>query len=680
MTDVQIPIASDELPTLTRTQKRQLTIARAEEKARQEQKAFEAETKAAGGGRQAKRDAKANAVWNVDNPSSRKRTSSTVEVSEKAKKPRKSAATDVHEPVESVPQSKVKVLSTKRKYAAPIIDDSESEVEPVRAPVLPNSKAAGKAKQTGVGAKATAPGKAANPTAAKAKSAAAKTKLPPAKIVADSESEVDASSSDDEKDSDSEMVDFEDANEEEFLAEVPRIVAKKTVVTPTLDSGSEDDSKMTDAKSAKQLFDSDQESIEIDKPRHRRLISASESDNDFPGAPPRLSLPIDTDDHMLHEAIADALVTIPRGHQSRRSSTSSWSSGRDLRVPDSDAEDNDEAPVKKPRKISAARQKQADLEKPEIRAAPLPVKREEHGRSIGEDPVRSEASYHPSTRITYPAPGKKDILLNSQSEELQTVLRTTISNVKRALVFEAAYPPILARAGYARKYLIVAAEQHPEATHILDRLRNDLNFAAILADIILDRINILRGDFKRVAVALTPGLFHFAGLSEAKTKELIEKLLKDHRYIFPSDPKTDRLMTEKPFLHPVFPAVMKQAVFNRSFKANNMDLFASTSKKHPKQMELPDAMVALTATAVYASLVEYRATGERQSIPFTEGAYEDTYENHMKTLADTRDYAPIALHKVLHGLFTQVTDGKSTQPEAGSSATLINLVEVDESD
>jgi hypothetical protein len=58
---------------------------------------------------------------------------------------------------------------------------------------------------------------------------------------------------------------------------------------------------------------------------------------------------------------------------------------------------------------------------------------------------------------------------------------------------------------------------------------------------------------------------------------------------------------------------------------------------------------------VYASLVEYRATGERQNIPFTEGAYEDTYENHMKTLADTRDYAPVALHKVLHGLFTQVT-------------------------
>jgi hypothetical protein len=58
---------------------------------------------------------------------------------------------------------------------------------------------------------------------------------------------------------------------------------------------------------------------------------------------------------------------------------------------------------------------------------------------------------------------------------------------------------------------------------------------------------------------------------------------------------------------------------------------------------------------LYAALREYRTTGERQVIVFTEGAYEDTYRNHMKTLADTRDAAPVALHKVLHGLFNDVT-------------------------
>ncbi|KAJ7024048.1 hypothetical protein C8F04DRAFT_1303359 [Mycena alexandri] len=246
--------------------------------------------------------------------------------------------------------------------------------------------------------------------------------------------------------------------------------------------------------------------------RHRRTEIISDSEDEFPDAPPR-----QTEDAGLHEAIADALVSIPR---------------------DSDADDEDvSVPVKKPRKVSAARQKQADLEKPEIRAAPVPVKHEAHERTLGEDPARLEATWHVSARITYPVPGKKDILLNSQTEELQMVLRTSIAQVKVSLHFEGA--PIIARAGFARTYLISAAEKHPEATHVLHHLRTDLNFAAILADIILDRIHILRGDIKRVAVALTPGLFQFAGLSEAKTKGLIEMLLlKDHHYIFPVDPKT----------------------------------------------------------------------------------------------------------------------------------------------
>jgi hypothetical protein len=115
--------------TLTRAQKRQLTVAERQEKARQEQKAFEAQSSEpiplislsrpqvvlilfsaeASGGRQAKLVAQKNAskcrykaqniglifcsiVWNVDKPVSRKRTSSTAKVSETAKKPREAIA------------------------------------------------------------------------------------------------------------------------------------------------------------------------------------------------------------------------------------------------------------------------------------------------------------------------------------------------------------------------------------------------------------------------------------------------------------------------------------------------------------------------------------------------------------------------------------------------------------
>jgi hypothetical protein len=48
-------------------------------------------------------------------------------------------------------------------------------------------------------------------------------------------------------------------------------------------------------------------------------------------------------------------------------------------------------------------------------------------------------------------------------------------------------------------------------------------------------------------------------------------------------------------------------------------------------------------------------TGERQPIAFTEDAFKDIYRIHIKTLEDTRANAPIAMHKVLHQLFRDVT-------------------------
>ncbi|KAJ7120568.1 hypothetical protein C8R43DRAFT_1136736 [Mycena crocata] len=693
------PVAAD-IP-LTTAQRRKNTIAKREEEARQEQKIREAELK---GGRQAKADAKENAIWKVDQPSSRKRTSSTVQASEKVKKPRESvtvAQSDAEDTVKAATKTKVKVSSSsKRKYAAPTIALDSDESDAAAPAKLPKSKAVGKVKQV---MKKALKAIALTKSSKAAKSKASVKPLVEAKIVAESASDAEDDSADEhsnkDKDSDSDLADFEDANEAEFIAEasVPRVISKKRA-PPAADSDNDSDGSMVkEDADPKQLFDSDQESIEIDKPRtlrkdkHRKV---EPSDDEMPDAPARRA---HDEDIMMHEAIADALVPIPLSHRSRRSSAASWSSGQDLHVPETDLDDEDDAiaSVPKPRtvkeksrKVSAYRQQLADLEKPEVRAAPVPNVAHRVKLEPGETnatPARSEDSWHPSARIAYPAPGKKDVLLNAQTEELQLVLRHAISAVKSSLVFEDAYPPILSRAGFARAYLIEAADAIPEGQHIRERLGSDLKYAAVLADILhniqlLDRINILRGDIKRTAAGLAPGFFQFAGLNEVKTKELIEKVLKDHRYIFPTDPQTQRLMTEKPFHHPALRAVIKNGVFTRNFKANNMHLFISTSKKHPKQLELPDAMVALAATALYAALLEYRTTGEHQTIAFTEGAYEDTYRNHMNTLSQTRASAPVALHKVLHGLFNEVTDGKSTQPEAGSSATLINLVEVPESD
>ncbi|KAJ7183756.1 hypothetical protein C8R46DRAFT_1186672 [Mycena filopes] len=279
----------------------------------------------------------------------------------------------------------------------------------------------------------------------------------------------------------------------------------------------------------------------------------------------------------------------------------------------------------------------------------------------------------------FPAPGK-DIGLTSQTEEVKAVLRGGIDFIKLSLFFEDAYPAIVSRAGFARSYLLSAA-QGSAAIHVKQRLETDLTFAARLADIPLDRINITRGDFKRIAGQEIPGLYRFAHLPATEVRTIVTERLQDHRYIFPTDPTTNRLKGELPFHHEAIINVLKKGVFTGQFRTKNLHLFASTSPKHPTRLELPDAMVCLAATAVYGALVQYRATGILQNIPFTEGAYEDIYRNHMRTLSDTRAAAPVALHRVLHKLYNLVTESTTaTATATGSSSVLINLVEVPESD
>lgn len=59
-----------------------------------------------------------------------------------------------------------------------------------------------------------------------------------------------------------------------------------------------------------------------------------------------------------------------------------------------------------------------------------------------------------------------------------------------------------------------------------------------------------------------------------------------------------RLKVELPFHHEAIISCLKKGIFTGRFKTMNLHLFKSTSKKHPLELELPDAMVSLVATGV----------------------------------------------------------------------------------
>ncbi|KAJ6537054.1 hypothetical protein B0H19DRAFT_1182448 [Mycena capillaripes] len=380
------------------------------------------------------------------------------------------------------------------------------------------------------------------------------------------------------------------------------------------------------------------------------------------------------------------LVTVPISRSRRSSMGSTYSSGHDLSVPASeiesdggselDIEHSAEVPrPKKTKKVSAARQKQADSEKPEIK----PTFDQGKGKAPVDAGSRPESTWDITARLALPAPNK-DIGLTAQHPELQAVLRDTMQLIKIFMLFTEAYPLMASRAGFGRPRMIEAAEARATAIHILERLSIDPSFGAILAPIPIDRMNILRGNFKRCAVNCVLAFFGLADLTPDQVKARVEELLKDHRYIFPTI--AGRLHLDQPFRHGSIRFVIKEEVFsNPSFMTQNIDRFPARIPEKPTQRELPDPMIALGATAVYASLVEYRMTGRRQNIPFTEDAYEDIYRNHIATLEQVRKSAPKSMHRILHELFTEVTEGnRVVHTASGSSSTLIQLVDIPDSD
>ncbi|KAJ7259094.1 hypothetical protein B0H12DRAFT_1232084 [Mycena haematopus] len=703
-------------PKLTPAEKRKATLAAKAAQELEENIAFQNESR---NGRKAKKDAQKNAIWKVDQPSARKRSASTAEVSENPTKKAKemgaaSTESDVEAAEDQAPaKAKSKTHSTKsaRKYAAPTIINSDNDAAP-EPPVKPVrridfTKLPGNGKSKAVKGSKTVSASNGKSNAAKVKTKAkTTTKAQRAKIVADSASDAEdetASSEDSDEDVDSvEMSDNDDGlvDADDFIAEVPQMISARSKLQPKTSAASLDKtSVITDRQSKKDnaeaLFDSDKESdIGVIAPITKRKSAGkakvkprdadSRSDDSMADAPARR--PINSDIEM-HD------VSIPAQHRRRRSSTmshhssgmsdapkvsrsrrssmgSAYSSEGHHSVPpsemesDAGSEEDIEAiveapmPKKKTRKVSAARQKQADAEKPDIK--PAVIAAAARNKAPVTTSTREESSWDISAQLVLPAPNK-DIGLTVQHDELQEVLRDTMDVIKIFMLFEDAYPLMVSRAG----------RPHPQT---------DPGFGAILAPIPLDRMNITRGKLKRSAVNCVPAFFELAALTPAEVKVRVEELLKDHRYIFAST--AGKLKLDAPFRHGSIRFIIKEEIFsNTSFVTQNINRFPARLPKKPNERELPCPMVALAATAVYAALVEYRATGRRQPIAFTEDAYEETYRNHMQTLERARNDTPKSLHQILHGLFTEVAESdKVVHTASGSSSTLIQLVDLPDSD
>ncbi|KAJ7483086.1 hypothetical protein B0H11DRAFT_2417302 [Mycena galericulata] len=129
--------------------------------------------------------------------------------------------------------------------------------------------------------------------------------------------------------------------------------------------------------------------------------------------------------------------------------------------------------------------------------------------------------------------------------------------------------------------------------------------------------------------------------------------------------------------------IMQEVFFsgNKSLGRKHKQLFTSPNKDLPKELELPDVMLALVAANVAGALHTWKS-GRFQGAEFSQERLEMTYIDLLKTISRTREDTPDKFHKVMHDLYLKTTQSAASVAVAtlGSARNVIRLDLADDSE
>ncbi|TFK79320.1 hypothetical protein K466DRAFT_505728, partial [Polyporus arcularius HHB13444] len=178
---------------------------------------------------------------------------------------------------------------------------------------------------------------------------------------------------------------------------------------------------------------------------------------------------------------------------------------------------------------------------------------------------------------------------------------------------------------------------------IKTRLKRDADYAHDLASLPVQRISTFRGKVKGLTDQSVSKAYNLDIGDPAHVKWLKTGL----RYIYPND--------YSPYGLDIFAQTIRQAWFKgpRSFGWTIIDKFPSSLPDKPSEKEIPAPMLALVATAVYASILDHEPEVYEAS-DFTANDFADAYTEHIRVLAAIKQNDLRAYHALMHGLYRQV--------------------------
>ncbi|KAI0351067.1 hypothetical protein OH77DRAFT_1430299 [Trametes cingulata] len=276
--------------------------------------------------------------------------------------------------------------------------------------------------------------------------------------------------------------------------------------------------------------------------------------------------------------------------------------------------------------------------------------------------------------IVWPERGGK-ISLKAQHPRVRAVAKKAIKEILASLCLTNAFPEGPEKHGrFARSALAASAEKlnHQD---ILERLKNDQEYARALATIPAQRVSTFRGRIKALTDPLVAAAYHL----ESGDSDRVAWLKDSLRYIYPGDYEKDTVEAQKPFSPPIFVQVLRNVFFNNARSIGNAlaERFTSSDASRPDEKELPAPMLALVSTAIFASIADYEFD-VYDAAEFSADSFADVYAENMRLLEHIKARGPRKYHLLMHRLLTDIRGARMSARGRQRTSDPLGLLNLDE--
>jgi len=277
-------------------------------------------------------------------------------------------------------------------------------------------------------------------------------------------------------------------------------------------------------------------------------------------------------------------------------------------------------------------------------------------------------------------PGSNKVMITVQRPVVRAVIQDAIERTRANLMIANAFPNVFDTLEYIRDALVVAAEGNDQAEDICRRLMYDNEYNSLMSRLPRARIPLFRRDVKDCCASIIQAEFLAIGSAEA-VSQLAQKQLADYNYTFPKAANNNPLkylpMRTRPYRNIRIANVIRDLFFlggNSSFATRFRDDFPiHQGSNGVVAREVPIAMVALVATALYAAIQEWQS-GIHRPVEFSTNAYIDVYNGHINTFVHIRSKREESFHNMMSEIYSQAIVAVI------ESSTAIADVEFDEMD